>query len=145
MVEINNLTATKVKEEFLKRIAEDVLKNEKKENSYISVALVEESRIKELNKKYRKKNKPTDVLSFNQIESGSLSKLKGLGEIIICPRQVKKNALKLKIDFEKELVFCLIHGILHLLGYDHEVSQSESEKMAKKEDSHLKKYFNPIQ
>ena len=64
MIEINNLTAASADYEFLRKIAKIVLNKEKKKLD-LSVALVGPSRIKELNKKYRKKNKTTDVLSFN--------------------------------------------------------------------------------
>jgi len=110
MVEINNLTTVSIDEEFLKKVAEKVLEGEKAKGE-LSIALVGQGRIRELNKKYRGKNRVTDVLAFPS---------NGLGEIVICLREVKKNAKRFGSSFEKELATCLIHGILHLLGYDHE-------------------------
>jgi len=143
MIEINNLTTVqRIDEEFLKKIAQKVLEGEsairqlaeRKEESNLSIALVGQGRIRELNKRYRGKNRVTDVLAFpnkdynppttsSQPSVGPL----GLGEIVICLREVKKNAKKFSSTFEKELVRVLIHGILHLLGYDHE----KGEKTAK--------------
>ena len=127
MVEINNLTTVSIDEEFLKKVAEKVLEGEKAKGE-LSIALVGQGRIRELNKKYRGKNRVTDVLAFPS---------NGLGEIVICLREVKKNAKKFGSSFKKELSTCLIHGILHLLGYDHEKSVEEVKKMRDREEYYL--------
>ena len=125
MVEVNNLTTNKIDEEFLKKVAEKVLAGEKKKTE-LSIALVGQGRIRELNKKYRGKNKVTDVLSFQYDNSG---------EIVICLREIKKNAKKFKATFKKELTRILIHGLLHVLGYNHET-------MKDKESYYLEKCLN---
>jgi len=127
MIEINNLTTNPVDEEFLKKAAEKVLGGEKKEGD-LSIALVGQGRIRELNKKYRGKNRATDALAF----PGD-----GLGEIVICLGEVKKNAKRFNSTFEKELARVLIHGILHLLGYDHERPGKEAKQMKEKEEYYL--------
>jgi len=124
MIEINNLTTNPVDEEFLKGLVKKVLEGENKEEAGLSIALVGQGRIRELNKKYRGKNRATDVLAF----PGD-----GLGEIVICLREVKKNAKRYRSNSEKELARVLIHGVLHLLGYDHEKSEQAAEKMREKE------------
>lgn len=139
MIEINNLTLTSVNKSYLKKVAENVLKREGKKNFYLSIALIGVSRIKKLNKKYLNRDYPTDVLVFPETES--YLKINNLGEIIICPQVVKKNAKKFKLTFKKELSKILIHGILHLLGYDHEKSKKEAEKMERKEKYYLEKMF----
>ncbi|PIZ89613.1 MAG: rRNA maturation RNase YbeY [Candidatus Nealsonbacteria bacterium CG_4_10_14_0_2_um_filter_37_10] len=128
MIEINNLTTTPIEEEILKKVAEKILEGENKRNTDLSIALVGPGRIRKLNKKYRGKNRVTDVLSFPD---------NGLGEIVICLREVKKNAKKFGSSFKKELSTCLIHGILHLLGYDHEKSVEEVKKMRDREEYYL--------
>jgi len=128
MIEINNLTTTPIEEEILKKVAERILEGENKRNTDLSIALVGPGRIRKLNKKYRGKNRVTDVLSFPD---------NGLGEIVICLREVKKNAKKFGSSFKKELSTCLIHGILHLLGYDHEKSVEEVKKMRDREEYYL--------
>lgn len=145
MVEINNLTSIAVDEVFLKKIAEKVLKGEKKEGE-LSVALVGNERIKELNNNYRKKNRVTDVLSFSEKEvlvpdfPSLEAKFSRLGEVVICLSEVKKNAKNFKLTFEKELARILIHGVLHLLGYDHEKDKKGAENMQKKEKYYLDKF-----
>ena len=124
MIEINNLSKKKIDTGFLKKIAQNILKKERKSGLEISVALIGQSEIKEINKKYRRNNKPTDVLSFFYGE---------LGEIIICLDMVKK---------EKEgLSRVFIHGLLHVLGYDHEKTQKEAKIMQQKENYYLSQKY----
>ncbi|MFA5729658.1 MAG: rRNA maturation RNase YbeY [Candidatus Paceibacterota bacterium] len=131
MIEINNLSEKyrKIDTVFLKKVATKVLKEEKnKKKIELSIAIVNPQEIKKLNKEYRKKNKPTDVLSFGEI-GGDIT------EIVICPEEVEKNGK----DFKKELTLVLIHGILHLLSYDHEKTKKEAEKMFQKQEEYLSK------
>jgi len=139
MVEINNLTSIPLNKKLLEKVARRILKGEKKERTYqsLSIAFVEPKRIKEINKKYRGRNKITDVLSFAEsnisgIKSRASSSKKptSLGEIVICPQKVKKNAKKYGLSFRDELILILIHGILHLLGYDHEKPSTRAERGA---------------
>jgi len=139
MIEVNNLTANLIDENFLKEVAKIVLEGEKKGNVELSIALVGSGRTRELNKKYRGKNRVTDVLAFgkNQKSPTLPSNKLNLGEIIICLSEVKKNAKRFNSTFEKELAFCLIHGILHLLGYDHEISNEKKQEMEQKQNHYL--------
>jgi len=146
MIEINNLTSFSVDNSSLKRIADQILKEEKKDKYTLSLAFVGPGRMRDLNKKYRKKNRVTDVLAFpeskvifKQFNSSRLFKTNNLGEIIICLRQVKKQAVRFNSKFERELSRVLIHGILHLLGYDHEKSKKEAEIMREREEYYLSK------
>jgi len=147
MIEINNLTSVSVNKSFFKKVARKVLKDEKKKNLDLSIAFVSGDKIKELNKKYRGRNKPTDILSFNKLEfiDKKLKTQKFLGEIIICPKEVKKNAAKFKMSFKEEMVNCMVHGILHLLGYEHEEFLKEAELMEKKQRYYFLKIFNKRQ
>lgn len=121
MIEINNLTTVSVDEEFLKRVAKKVLKSENRKEIDLSIVFVGEARMRKLNKKYRGKNKVTDVLSFGQ----------GLNEIVVCLREIKKNAKIYDSTFKKELARVLIHAILHLSGYNHKEMQDKEEYYAK--------------
>lgn len=130
MIAIKNLTRTVIDEKLFAQVAKIVLKGENKETNEASVVFVNSGKIKELNKKYRNIDASTDVLSF----AGGTD---FLGEIVICPAEVKKNAKEAGDSFKKELVFVFIHGILHLLGYDHELKKEDAEKMRKKETHYL--------
>ncbi|MBI5023050.1 MAG: rRNA maturation RNase YbeY [Candidatus Magasanikbacteria bacterium] len=125
MIEINNQTAATSLNFFKKKVANYCLeKLAIKKN--VSIVLVADKKIQELNKIYRKKNKITDVLSF-----GDWNDKNFLGEVIICLPQAKRQAKKYKTNLKQELTRLLIHGILHLAGFDHEKSKQEEKKMFK--------------
>jgi rRNA maturation RNase YbeY len=142
MIEVNNLTTNPIDENFLKKAAKIVLEGEGKGKSDLSIALIGPGKMRGLNKKYLGKNRVTDILAFGESQKSKFKSQKlgelGLGEIVICLREVKKNAKKFKLSFEKELARVLIHGILHLVGYDHEKNEKEAEKMEEKEKYYLK-------
>jgi len=115
--------------------------------------LIGQNRIRNINKKFRGKNQVTDVLSFSlsEVEKPTKRELRfieppkipqNLGEILICPSRIKKQAKKFKKTFKEELALVFTHGLLHLLGYDHKDTKSTKE-MRKKEreilDSYLKR------
>jgi len=145
MIEINNLTTNQIDEEFLKEVAKRVLKKEGRVKVELSIALIGQGRMRKLNKKYRGKNRVTDVLAFpetkvllEKFKVGPSQKVQGLGEIVICLREVKKNAKRFNSALETELARVLIHGILHLLGYNHEISEEKAKEMEEKQNYYLK-------
>jgi rRNA maturation RNase YbeY len=103
-------------------------------DSEISILFVNNKKIRKLNSDYRKIDKPTDVLSFSQQE-GDFNQISKnlLGDVVISAEYAMAESVKLKISFEAELNALLIHGILHLFGYDHEKSEKERKVMEKKE------------
>ena len=106
-----------------------IIKNEILGKKYsLSIACVDEETSKRINKKYRGKNKPTNILSF--------SLHKNVGEIILCPTIIKKEAKNFNRTFSKFLGFLVIHGMLHLKGFEH---SSTMEILEKKYDQ---KYFS---
>lgn len=111
MIEVNNLTGSRVDKGFLKKVAGVVMKGENKNKLDLSIALVSRSEIKKLNGKYRKKNKATDVLSFCY---------GGSSEVVLCLDKIKENSREYKTKIREELARTLIHGILHILGYNHQ-------------------------
>lgn len=116
----------------VEKIVRKVFEFLKKPEGDLSVNLVSEKKIKELNKKYRGKDKVTDVLSFpldecriRNVECGD-----DLGDIFICEAQVKRQAREYKVSEKEEFKRMLVHGVLHLLGFDHQKA-SEAKKMFK--------------
>ncbi|MBL7664886.1 MAG: rRNA maturation RNase YbeY [Bacteriovoracaceae bacterium] len=111
----------------------------------LCVICCDEKQIRALNKKYRNKNKPTDVLSFPVHENLRETKARGLageivlGDIFICLPVAEKQAQDFKLTVEEEVVHLLIHGFLHLLGHDHEISIEEEEIMQEHETALLMK------
>ncbi|MBU0630100.1 MAG: rRNA maturation RNase YbeY [Candidatus Margulisbacteria bacterium] len=79
----------------------------------IDISVVDDQAIRALNKKFRKKDKPTDVLSF-QIDSAGF-----LGDVIISEETARRNAKRYGVSYGTEFKRLVIHGVLHILGYDH--------------------------
>ena len=111
MIEINNTTKQKIPTALLKSISEKFLASKRLTKKDVSIALIGDAKMRELNKRYRNLDKTTDVLSFEG-DDGLL------GEILISPAQIKRQAKENKNTFQQELVFILVHGLLHLVGYD---------------------------
>jgi probable rRNA maturation factor len=102
----------------------------------LSIALVSDVQIKRLNKLYRNKDKPTDVLSFpigEKVEDWLI-----LGDIVISVDTAKRQAQALGHSLEEELKRLLVHGLVHLLGYDHELGGEEEKKFFELEEFVLK-------
>jgi len=101
---------------------------------------VDDHQIKKLNKKYLHRNRPTDVISFSQIE-GEFSHINThlLGDVVISVETAKRQAKEAHTTLEDETTFLLIHGILHLLGYDHEGSVKKDREMKAREKELLSK------
>lgn len=147
MVEIRNLTKTVVSSKLLLEAANKVLDGEKRHDVHISVALLNPPIIQYLNKRYRNDNRVTDVLAFSQADVVCFEPPEALppnylGEVAICLEQVERNARGHKEPFIKELIRVFTHGILHLLGYDHEDIANDKGNMKKKEDRYLADFFS---
>ena len=125
-----NQTSKDISLEFLKQILND---NATKEIEFI---LCQNEYIQELNNQFRNKNTPTDVLSF-PYENMPMTPL---GSIIISIDFVTAKAEEFNHSFQDELSLLFIHGLLHLLGYDHEVDNGEHRS---KEEELIKKYGLP--
>jgi len=135
-----------IKQKFLQKIIrQTVLELKFKKKFGLTVLLVGDKQIKDLNKKYRQKNEITDVLSFSQKEGDGFplpQKEKNyLGEIIICYPQLKRQAKLFKQTEEKEFALLLIHGFLHLLGLDDQ-TRSGYKKMEKLQTKILARIYD---
>jgi probable rRNA maturation factor len=139
MVEINNTTADSLDEDFVRKVAEKVLEGETKKGATLSIAFVERSLMRQLNRKYRGKDRSTDVLAFpeQQLFRTPPGIPTDLGEVILSLRDVKENAKRFHVPIEQELARILIHGILHILGYEHEKSKKEAKRMFAKQEYYL--------
>jgi len=130
VIELNNLTKEVVPRALLKKVAQSVLRKERRKTG-LSIVLLEKKHMLQLNRTYRKKNKVANVLSFPLSDAwGKPIPELGLGEVILCPAEIRKDAKKYGIPYTKALAWMLIHGILHVLGYTHR-------RMIKKEKRYL--------
>lgn len=113
--------------EQMKDFIKYCVKKLKLKNIIFNVIIVSNREIHEINKKYRKIDKPTDVISFALEDSKEnfTSKIRMLGDIYISYEKVKSQALEYNHSLVRELCFLAIHGLLHLLGYDHMEKEDE--------------------
>jgi len=120
-IEINNLTKKRIDPEFVKKIVRKTAKLSGADFKLLelSIVFVSEPEMRKINRKCKKKNKSTDVLSFN-FDLGYNKKRKAIeGELVLCPDVIAKNARKNEVEFSCEFVFVLSHGVLHVLGWRH--------------------------
>lgn len=101
----------------------------------LSLTFVDDDGIREINKKYLNRNYPTNVISFSMRE-GEFGEINPdvLGDIIISVETASRDAMQAGIRLEEELDYLIIHGILHILGYDHETSEADAKRMREKEN-----------
>ena len=116
----------------LKKVALTVLGLVEQENVELSLALVGNAEMQKLNAEYRRMNHPTDVLSF-PMEEKLLQETRLLGDVIISVEQAAKQARERRRTLDEEMTTLLIHGIVHLLGYDHERSAKDARIMRRLE------------
>lgn len=111
------------------KIRNKILLTQKKE---LTLVFLSSSKMKVINRQFRKKNKPTDILSFHSADPDSL------GELLLCTDVLKEQAVRHGHSFNIEVTYMLIHGLLHLLGYDHEASLKEEKLMFRLQDKCFK-------
>ncbi len=129
----NKQNCQKIKIGFLRQTLQQALDHLDMKNKEISVLLVDDEQIRELNRQYRHKDCPTDVLAFpQQTEDSPIYQQQLLGDIVISIPTAQRQARNLGHPLEKELKILLIHGLLHLLGYDH-IQDNDAALMQQKE------------
>ena len=142
-----NIEENKEYEKTVKKVLEKCFEEEGLLNSklMITVTFTNPEEIRKINKKYRKIDKATDVLSFPMFEKEELEqKIKNkdflyedmLGDLIISIEKVKEQAIEYGHSFERELSYMLVHGFYHLMGYDH-IEEEDKKKMRPKEEKIL--------
>ncbi|WP_408954863.1 rRNA maturation RNase YbeY [Natroniella sp. ANB-PHB2] len=119
-------------ESLIREVVKKVLVENCEQDKEVSIALVDNKNIKELNHRYRDKNEATDVLSFPQ-EDNLL-----LGDVIISLERAAQQAAEYNHSLHREVGFLVVHGMLHLLGYNH-YQPNDKEIMREKEETILAK------
>lgn len=108
-------------------------------NAELSILIVDDPQIAILNKKYLRRHGPTNVIAF-PMHTDQFSNINPelLGDVVISIETAEKEGKSIGISMKDRFIQLLVHGILHLLGYDHEKSEQEAEEMEKKSDEILK-------
>ena len=133
--------------DIMKKAAEKtlIIENKDTEAFEVSITITDNEQIKELNKQYRSINAPTDVLSFSFLEDENEEMIQNqdeieatlLGDIIISIERAIEQANEYGHSLDRELAFLTIHGVLHLLGYDH-MNEEEEKIMFSRQKEILK-------
>lgn len=121
---------------IINKVLKKALKLENVTNAYFDVILVDEDTIQRINKDYRKVDKVTDVISFafEDNDKKEYNKVRILGEIYICIPRMKAQAKEYGHSETREIAFLAVHGLLHLLGYDHMTKEDEDVMFGKQEE-----------
>ncbi len=131
------LTRPVVRQTTLAHLAEHVLSVVGESRSELSLELVGDRRMRRLNHEYRKRDRPTDVLAFPTREAvmprGVYPVTKMLGDVVISLPTAVRQAKKAGRSIDDELAMLLVHGVLHLCGYDHERNPREAARMSRRE------------
>jgi probable rRNA maturation factor len=124
----------------IKRVVLLASEMEKKIRGSIEVGVISKKEIKDLNRRYRGINKPTDVLSFAWSEDAfgvglktNHSINKSLGQLYLCPEIIEEHAKRFEVGKKEEFFRMLIHGMLHLVGYDHDLPVRANKMFSKQE------------
>jgi len=119
-------------------MAERILSDLGCSESELSILLVDDDEIQRLNREYLCRDRPTNVLAFAMRE-GENQHLNPalLGDVVVSTETAQREALQRDVTLEEELALLLVHGILHLLGYDHENEPAEAAQMEAKEEEVL--------
>jgi len=128
-------------EEIVRMVCADIACREDLASAYLSVTIVGDAHIQGLNRDYRGRDLITDVLSFALLEGDEEPEISDgqeepqcLGDVVICWPQLVRQAQEFGHSWERELAFLAAHGMLHVLGYDHEGEEQERAMFALQED-----------
>ena len=132
------LTRWNLRLEALEKVATHILRATGEAKAVLSLEIVGDGRMRRLNRAYRQRNNTTDVLAFATREGPGPPSLL-LGDVVISLPQAIRQAHEHEVPVDRELVSLLIHGILHLCGYDHERGEDEARRMAMRERQLLRR------
>lgn len=121
----------------LKELIDKIIIDEKLENIYFNVIIVDNKEIRNINREYRNIDRETDVISFALEDDKTMPSIDGiriLGDIYISVDKVKEQAKEYEHSFKRELSFLTVHGLLHLLGYDHMKEEDEKVMFGKQKE-----------
>jgi probable rRNA maturation factor len=131
---LNRQSRISLQAPVLARFLTSVQRELKLRRREVTVCFVEDREIARLNRKFRGKPKPTDVLSFPASGTGASdfpheNGKKVLGDIAISPQAARRNAKRFERSLDEEIRILILHGVLHLVGYDHEADDGEMDRI----------------
>ena len=137
IININNQIDEEVNIEKIENVCKKIILEEYQDGDFeLNILLSDNETIKEYNSNFRGKSTPTDVLSF---EYGLKENI--IGDIVISIERIKEQAENFNNSFEEEFFYILIHGVLHILGYNHKETDEKEEKMFEIQKKYFNKYY----
>ena len=138
---IFNTTNEKIDIKELDRVIKFACKHLKIENPLLNIVIVDNKKIQEINREYRNKDAVTDVISFafEEVKDVDYKDVRFLGEIYISYERCKEQASEFGHTVRREFCYLAVHGLLHLLGYDH-MTESDKKVMRALEEEILNEY-----
>ena len=134
----NRQKRQKIKKVLLRRVARKILSVSGCPDAQLSILIVGDEEIRQINRDYLGRDKPTNVISFAMQEGeGQGIQPDLLGDVVISAETTARDAADAGLSFESELYFLLLHGILHLLGYDHERGTHEDARQMEEREKQL--------
>lgn len=126
---------------YLDKVIKRTLKMEKVKKAIFTIIFIDDDFMQTLNKKYRNINRTTDVLSFAFEDNDKICyNIRQLGQIFISIPKMKEQAKDYRHSEKRELAFLVVHGLLHLLGYDHTLGIQEEKEMFEKQELVLNEF-----
>ena len=126
---------------YLEKIINKTLEMENVKDSTFSIVFIDDEYMHELNLKYRGIDRTTDVLSFAFEDNNKICyNIRQLGEIFVSIPKMRLQAKEYRHSEKRELAFLIVHGILHLLGYDHTLGLKEEKEMFEKQELVLNEF-----
>lgn len=104
----------------------------------LTLVFLDKKPAQKINFEFRGKDYATDVLSFDSMDPGSF------GELVLCPDVLKRQAKEHRLTYQQELGYMLLHGVLHLLGYDHETNEKDAQEMFGLQDAIFEKLLKKV-
>ncbi len=140
-IEYKDLEPNKNYDDLIHKVITQCFKTENliETQLYVSIILTTPNYIQQINRKYRKVDQETDVLSFPMFEKEEIHQItekEALGDILISIERVKQQAQEYGHSFERELAYMIVHGFYHLMGEDH-IQEEEKIRMRQKEENVL--------
>ena len=130
-VAVNNRCGLKLDEKALKKACLSVMRAERvRKDAVLSLSALDEKEMEELNRRYLKRDGPTDVIAFSMGEDCEQGYL--MGDVLICPQVILDRLRQYEVDEERVLEYVAVHGVMHLLGYEDE-DEKDWEDMDRKQ------------
>lgn len=139
--EIINKTNYEYDKKIIDKVIKRALKVENVNKASFSIVLIPDDEMHKMNKMYRNIDRSTDVLSFAFEDNEKIVyNIRQLGEIFVNVKAVKEQALEYGHSEKRELAFLIVHGLLHLLGYDHTLGPKEEKEMFERQELILNEF-----